>query len=388
MRSSRALALVVLLFSTVAAASAPTPEDRLSSVFQAIEANQHDLALKRVDALIHDYPNFRLAYLVRGDLLLARTRALQTFGNVAKTVPADKISDLRDEALARLRAMRQRPAEDRVPSAVLQLNAQQKHVLLVDSRHSRLYVFANDAGRPRLVGDYYVTLGKNGVEKTREGDQKTPIGVYHVTANLPRAKLTDFYGSGAFPINYPNEWDRRMGRNGHGIWLHGTPSALYSRPPRASDGCIVLSNPDLVSVGRDLQIGLTPVIIADEVEWSDPASVAAERDSLTAALEQWRADWESRDTDRYLSHYSSRFSAGGENLAAWSAHKRTVNAAKKWVKVRATKVSMFRYPRERDFVVVTFEQDYRSNSLSNVMRKRQYWVKESGQWKILYEGAA
>ena len=75
-------------------------------------------------------------------------------------------------------------------------------------------------------------------------------------------------------------------------------------------------------------------------------------------------------------------------FAAWSAHKRTVNAAKKWVKVRATKVSMFRYPRERDFVVVTFEQDYRSNSLSNVMRKRQYWVKESGQWKILYEGAA
>ena len=27
---------------------------------------------------------------------------------------------------------------------------------------------------------------------------------------------------------------------------------------------------------------------------------------------------------------------------------------------------MFRYPRERDFVVVTFDQDYRSNNLSNV----------------------
>ena len=38
------------------------------------------------------------------------------------------------------------------------------------------------------------------------------------------------------------------------------------------------------------------------------------------------------------------------------------------------RVAMFRYPRERDFVVVTFEQDYRSDGLSNAMQKRQYWV--------------
>src|SRR5207247_1818032 len=84
----------------------------------------------------------------------------------------------------------------------------------IEANRSRLYVFGNDQGRPRLVADFYVTLGKNGVEKTREGDQKTPIGVYHVTGNLPRSKLTDFYGAGAFPINYPNEWDRRRGRKG------------------------------------------------------------------------------------------------------------------------------------------------------------------------------
>ena len=388
MRALRALFACLLLALQAGHAGATTPEDRLSAVFQAIEANQLELAITRVDALIRDYPNFRLAHLVRGDLLLARSRPLETFGNVAKTVPQERISDLRDEALARLRAQRSRPAEDRVPRAVLQLHPQQKHVLLVDSRRSRLYVFANVDGRPRLVADYYVTLGKNGVEKTREGDQKTPIGVYHVTGNLPRQKLTDFYGSGAFPINYPNEWDRRLGRNGHGIWLHGTPAALYSRPPRASDGCIVLSNPDLTTVGTYLQVGLTPVIIADEVEWSDAAAVEAERSSLTAAFEQWRTDWESRDTERYLAHYSARFSAGGQDLAAWGAHKRKVNAGKKWVKVRLSKVSMFRYPRERDFVVVSFEQDYRSNSLSNVMRKRQYWIKESGEWKILYEGSA
>jgi murein L,D-transpeptidase YafK len=381
-----AAALMALLFAVAAAAA--TPEDRLSAVYQAIEANKLDSALKQVDALIAEYPNFRLAHLVRGDLLLARSRPLQTFGNVVKTVPQDRVEGLREEALARLRAQRERPGENRLPRYVLQLNAEQKHALVVDSRRSRLYVYANDAGRPHLVADYYVTLGKNGTEKTREGDQKTPIGVYHVTANLPRKKLTDFYGAGAFPINYPNEWDRRQGRNGHGIWLHGVPSDVYSRPPRASDGCIVLANADLVALGRQLQIGLTPVIIADEIEWSDAAALQAERASLAAALEQWRADWQSRDTERYLAHYSEHFAAPGQNYSSWAEHKRKVSAARNWIKVNLGRVTMLRYPRERDVVVVTFDQDYRSDGLSNAMKKRQYWAKEAGRWKIIYEGPA
>ncbi len=373
--------------AATAAAGNPSPEDRLSAVFQSIEANRLDEALGRIDALLKEHPNFRLAHLVRGDLLLARARPLQTLGNVAKTVPQEKLEGLRAEALARLNAQRDRPAEDSLPRELLQMHPSQKHILLVDSRRSRLYVFANEEGRPRLVADYYVTLGKNGMEKTREGDQRTPVGIYHVTANLPRSKLTDFYGAGAFPISYPNEWDRKRGRGGHGIWLHGVPSDVYSRAPRASDGCIVLANADLESVGRTVQVGLTTVIIADEVQWSDAKSVEAERGSLAAALEQWRADWQSRETERYLVHYSKRFTAGNQNLAAWATHKRAVNAGKRWIEVGVSGVSMFRYPRE-DFVQVTFEQQYRSDTLSNTMRKRQYWIREDGAWKILYEGAA
>ena len=382
----RRLALLLAVFFC-GTAFAATPEDRLSAVFASVEANKLDEALKRVDALIADYPNFRLAYMVRGDLLLARTRPIEGFGNVVKTVPQDRVEDLREEALARIRALRDKPGDDWLPRYVLQLNPEQKHAIVVDSRRSRLYVFANAGGKPKLVADYYVTLGKKGVDKAREGDQKTPLGVYTVIANLPRSKLTDFYGSGAFPINYPNEWDKRHGRNGHGIWLHGVPSNLYSRPPRASDGCIVLSNPDLDALGRQLQVGLTPVIIADQIEWVDSVALDRDRASLAAAIEQWRADWQSRDTDKYLSHYSQRFESGNLDFKAWAEHKRKVNAGRKWIKVNLSRVSMLRYPRERDVVVVTYEQDYRSDGLANVMRKRQYWVKEGERWKILYEGA-
>ncbi len=379
-----AAAALLLPLGTVAA----SPEPALSGVVEAIESNRLDLALQRVEKLIAEHPNFRLAHLIRGDLLLARTRPLQTFGNVVKTVPRENVEDLRAEALARLHALRERPGPARLPRAVLQLHPGQKHALLVDSRRSRLYVFVNVGGRPSYVADYYVSLGKRGVDKAREGDQKTPIGVYHVTANLPRQKLSDFYGAGAYPINYPNQYDRQRGRNGYGIWVHGTPPDTYSRPPRASDGCIVLANPDLLSVGRLVQVGATPVIIADEIEWADAAVVEAERSALAGALERWRADWESRDTERYLEHYAPDFRAGSQDRKAWAAHKRGVNAAKAWIQVSLAQVSMLRYPREADFVAVTFEQDYRSSNLSNTMRKLQYWQKVDGRWRIIYEGAA
>jgi murein L,D-transpeptidase YafK len=275
-----------------------------------------------------------------------------------------------------------------MPRYILQLNAEQKHVIVVDSGLSRLYLFKNVDGRPQFEADYYVTLGKRGVEKTREGDQKTPLGVYRVVANLPRQKLSDFYGSGAFPINYPNAWDKLMGRKGHGIWLHGTPPDTYSRPPRSSDGCIVLSNPDLESVGRYLQIGLTPVIITDRIEWSDAAAIDRERGTLALAVEAWRADWESRNTERYLSHYSRRFHSQSQDYSTWAKYKRKVNSLKSWIKVGLSEIAMFRYPREDDFVVVTFDQNYRSNNLSNTLHKVQYWTKENGGWKIIYEGAA
>ena len=110
--------------------------------------------------------------------------------------------------------------------------------------------------------------------------------------------------------------------------------------------------------------------------------------SAPAADEAWRSDWESLDTEKYLGHYSKRFQSGSQNIEQWSAQKRQVNAAKQWIKVGAANISMFRNPGKEEMVVVTFDQDYRSSNLSNVMKKRQYWMKEDGAWKIVYEGGA
>ena len=39
-------------------------------------------------------------------------------------------------------------------------------------------------------------------------------------------------------------------------------------------------------------------------------------------------------------------------------------------------------------LMVTFDQEYKSSNNSAKMKKRQYWQRENGQWKILYEAAA
>jgi murein L,D-transpeptidase YafK len=363
------------------------PEPLLARLFDQIEQNHWEPALQQADALIRAYPNFRLAYLIRGDLLLAHSKPLMAFGQGGVGVAGDKVADLRAEAIARLRAYKNKPTDGYVPRYLLQLRNDQKFAVVVDTQKSRLYLYQNDNGTPQFVADYYITQGKLGAEKTREGDQRTPIGIYHVTASLPRQKLGDFYGSGAFPISYPNDWDRRMGRNGHGIWLHGTPSDTFSRPPRASDGCVVLANQDLDAIGRTLQIGLTPVIISNSIEWLSLDDWQAERKSLLAMIEAWRQDWESRDTDRYALHYSRKFQSDSFDYNGWIEQKRKVNAGKTWIKVSAGNISMFRNPGKEEYVVVTFEQDYRSNNLANVMKKRQYWIKEDGRWKIVHEGA-
>lgn len=78
-------------------------------------------------------------------------------------------------------------------------------------------------------------------------------------------------------------------------------------------------------------------------------------------------------------------SAREQTYEQFAQQKRQVNV-KEWVKVKLSNVSMFRDPKD-ELVVVTFEQDYQSNNLNNQMRKRQYWIREDGTWKIVSKEA-
>jgi murein L,D-transpeptidase YafK len=381
--------IILLLLLTGAAYAAPdlyNTELHLAKSLQAIQNSRLDVALNEVDSVLRSNPNFKLAHLVKGDLLMAHAGVIDNFGSAAKA-PPNKIEDLRDEARVRLQRALTQSDTKLAPRFLWKLDAQQKYALVVDTSRSSLFVYENVNGEPRYVTDFYITIGKLGIEKISAGDKRTPIGVYFVKAELPKKGLADMYGSGAFPLSYPNEWDRKNKRTGSGIWLHGTPSDTYSRPPRASDGCVVLANEDLNKLVPYLQAGITPVIITNHMDWSDVHD-KEDRNALLHQFEQWRKDWASLNTNAYLTHYSHNFTSENVDYGAWAKQKQLVNSGKSWIKVNLTNVSVFTYPEQPNMVVINFEQDYTSNNLSNRMKKRQYWVKSSKGWQIIYEGAA
>lgn len=363
-----------------------TPESLLVRTLDAIRAERLDLALARSDSLVQRQPNFRLAQLVRGDILLAQNGNLEKFAGPRSKDP--KARAMQDEARVRLGRYIQEPPRDRIPRALLQPPKDASAILVVDSRASRLFVFRLQEGQWTLEGDHYVSIGLNGPVKSTEGDQRTPVGVYTMVSRIEKDKLDPYYGNVAYPLNYPNEWDRQKGRNGHGIWIHGTPRDTYSRPPRASNGCVVLPNQDLDTLQKLFELGRTQVVVADSLEWIERSRADSLRQALNRALDTWRDDWSSNDMDRYLSHYSDEFRVGDQDLQGWERDKRRVASGKSWVKVATSDVSILMVPGEKDLALVEFQQDYRSSNLSNQMRKRQYWHFEEGAWKILYEAAS
>ncbi|MBK4735720.1 L,D-transpeptidase family protein [Noviherbaspirillum pedocola] len=388
---ARCLILAASFGATCAADAAlprPDPDGLLIAVYKDLAASRLQDAMAKANALVKAYPNFQLGHLIRGDLLLMQTRKVERLGAV-DGAPPDALDNLREEAAARLKALYERPNPDAVPRAVLQLRRDQKNVLVVDASRSRLYVYENRGGELHFARDFYISQGKLGVDKRKEGDGKTPLGVYYITSRLAGARLPDFYGTGALPISYPNEWDRLHGRDGYGIWLHGTPASNYSRPPLSSDGCVVLTNPDLNQLYASVEVGKTPVVISRQMQFVSRKQLATERDAFAAVIEKWRGDVESLDAQRLRGNYSSSFrSDHGEDADAWlSRFGQDLLRRPGAVKLTVRDMSLFLYPGQDNLMVATFTQDAAIGKFRRSTRRRQYWAREGASWKIVSESA-
>ena len=362
-------------------------EARLVEIYRFIGQGSAREALRKAEELVRDHPNFQLAQLVYGDLLAGRTRAIQTLGDVPDSTTSNVrplLAELRLESQQRLRALRERPAAGLVPSQFLALAPPVKHAIAVDTSRSRLYLFENTAAGLKLVADYYISVGKLGIEKSVEGDLRTPLGVYFITSNLDPKSLDDFYGSGALPINYPNRLDLKRGKTGGGIWLHGSPSAQFSRAPLSTEGCVALANPDLERIIRTVAIGSTPVLIVQSLQWVAPQTLKADTQSFDQVLQSWQRAKSSGDMAQIMSWYTPDFTSFGKTLAEWTpALQGEVRRLGKR-ELQLKDVSYMRWTDSTDTMVVTFGELVKGAQTG--LTKRQYWTRQGGQWKIFFEG--
>ncbi|KAF1047101.1 MAG: hypothetical protein GAK38_02146 [Xylophilus sp.] len=362
-------------------------EALLIEVYRLIGASRSREALAKAEHLASRYPNFQLAQLVYGDLLAGRTRPLRRLGDIADGMPAAMVAqldELRQESQLRLKALRERPPAHTIPSQFLTLAPRSRHAIAVDASRSRLYLFENTANGLQLVADYYISLGKSGIEKSVEGDLRTPLGVYYITGNLNKATLKDFYGAGALPINYPNPLDLSRGKTGGGIWLHGTPRDQFSRAPLTTDGCVVLANPALERILRTVEPRSTPVVIASHLQWVAPLAVQPESRAFEGVLDAWRAAKSSGDMDRLLAFYTPDFKSYGKSLAEWTPQLAAEAVRAEGREIRLKDLSLLRWNDKADTMVVTFGEVLDGARTGAV--KRQYWLRQGGQWKIFFEG--
>jgi L,D-transpeptidase YnhG len=401
--------------------SAPAPataigaEARLLHIYQLIGQGRSREALLLADKLVADIPNFPLAQLVRGDLLLAQAGPLPQFAAIPESLirlnksksqqptqaaSADNtgqknlilqpatLEELREEAQLRMRSLREQPAVGSLPQAFVQLAAITRNALLVDLSRSRLYHYTQAPnGTLALAASYYITQGRLGAEKHIEGDERTPLGIYYVTENINKRRLDSFYGAGALAINFPNEYDKRRNRSGSGIWLHGVPAGkagVYARVPKSSNGCLVLSNPDLQRLISTIKPGETPIVITSKATWLAPAEWHAQHASLSQSFDAWATARLLPDSKVLRNFYSASFSSYGAAFEPWFA--KDYAAPLSSVPQHAT---LLYYPGPDEFMVATFYDAAiaPAKGRSKLTRKRQYWHKVNGNWKIFFEGA-
>ena len=362
-------------------------EARLLEVYKLMAQGDPRRALDLAEKLVSDVPNFQLAQLVYGDLLAARTRTLKSMGDVppaSANAGAMALAELKEESQRRVLALKERPPEGTVPSQFLKLSAQTHTAIAIDAARSRLYLFTNTPSGLQLTADYYVSVGKAGTIKSQEGDQRTPLGVYYVTSNLDTKVLNDFYGAGAMPLNYPNILDIKRGKSGGGIWLHGTPPQQYARPPRSTDGCLVLSNPDILALIRRISVGATPVVVSSQLVWQARPQLQAQARPFELALNAWREAKEAGDLNKVLGFYTPDFASYGKSLEQYTPQIRSELKQTKGHTIELKDLSYLQWSDSAETMVTTFGEVVEGRRTG--IHKRQYWVRSAKDWQIFFEG--
>jgi murein L,D-transpeptidase YafK len=276
-----------------------------------------------------------------------------------------------------------------LPRGVLKLADHERFLLWVELSTGKLYVMEQTSrGGMAIRTIIPVSIGKNGHGKQREGDKRTPVGIYRFTSYLPASQLIDLYGNGAYPMSYPNALDRMTGRTGSGIWLHGLPRGIEERPFYDSDGCVVVDNHTLSMLNEFIEPGVTRIILSDQpLDWMPLDTGEAVASSLEKAFMDWRAAWAARDNLTYLSFYADDFTDLTRNKSNWDSYKKRVNSNKRFIEVDVSALSFLSEPNDDSLVTVRYYQDYRSNDLHWKGWKEQLWrFSEELGWQIVYEG--
>lgn len=374
-------------------------ERRLLQILNTLKAGDLIKATSQAQALVQAAPNYALAQLLYADLLRLQkpTSSEWLEGTSVDTHSSHPIKEALNTDLPplqaaqlefslRLKALEDAPPTATVPTHLISMGNHYRQLVVVDTELGRLYLYDinHQNNRPRFVlkHSFFITIGEQGAGKQVEGDKKTPHGIYQLLDRIPQEILPDLYGIGALNMNYPNPIDRKLGRTGHGIWFHGTPSATYVRAPLSSDGCVVLSNDDMQLMLSAATAQQTLVIIDQGVRWKPTQRLWNPDDIKQHPIHQ-KLTTLIRDGMMISNEFTStEFYEGGSK---WEYRLLRLVQSNKNIQRSLSFRNITHIDWERDTPYSMVEFDFQLNSESKVHRVRQYWMQVDGNWKIVRE---
>ncbi|MGD0280574.1 MAG: L,D-transpeptidase family protein [Smithella sp.] len=189
------------------------------------------------------------------------------------------------------------PGSRKIPDSIVSLSS--GYVIVVDKKYQKIYVFHKDRTFSKVF-EASCSTGKHSGSKQVAGDAKTPNGIFFTTKMLRNPGPPEIYGTLAFPLDYPTISDKRAGRDGSNIWIHGTTKSLF---PKQSSGCVVLHDSDLRRLANFIYLNRTPVVISESIKWVPQNYVLPSRNELEKILISWNKAFTEYDIKKIDSLY-------------------------------------------------------------------------------------
>jgi L,D-peptidoglycan transpeptidase YkuD (ErfK/YbiS/YcfS/YnhG family) len=252
-------------------------EQKMVLAYKAADSGNATEALAQLQQILAIEPAFRPALTLLGQIESSWANQKESYVRPNQA--------LIEEAQVRLEAQRLRHQRaHEIPANLVVISPSIHTILAADIQEARLYVLKRNGEQFNLATDYYLSTGTAGAHKYVEGDQRTPVGIYSLKPRLKSSDLPALAGHGAWPLNFPNHWDRAHKRLGSGIWLHGTLPGQYDGLPHSTNGCLALSNEDLDALSPSLSEPGTILLIAEHLKWVNPQVLAQQRHEVMKRL--------------------------------------------------------------------------------------------------------
>ena len=265
-------------------------------------------------------------------------------------------------------------ADERIPVYLVRLPPSVSTVFVAETETAAFHRFDNRAGSEiDHAAAVNMSYGENGAGKQRNGDRKTPLGIYFVTEQLDTSRMHEKYGVTAFVLDYPNALDRRLQRSGDGIWVHGVDRRGGQRPTRDTDGCIALPNETLEMLEDRFFPNATPVLVAREISWVESGQLDELRGELDAAVALWANSLQRGDMHAFLSLYDADFRHWGMNKAEWTALITETYGSRSIQEVTVSDVLLLGDPEEHGVYLSRFRLSIKESSNTVELTKRLYW---------------